>query len=225
MAQIQLQNNNELLSPGGPYGRVLGVLPSRFWGSPVIDGGDGTLICPGFTGNTYADNPWDFVNIMGFKTPGIAEVSVKKERKMDVKKASGRDNARLTYTGMEPALVDIRVTIWTPDQLQALTGLWNYIFPVKKPNFAKKDDPWPPAYTVFHPTLDVHRVISLCMLGGEGPTNGAIPRSKQFIIKCIEYAPPGKTNETKTVFSERSSTFEPDYKPAGSDKKNTGRTG
>lgn len=104
-------------------------LASTFWGSPVLQRQDGTLYCPGYMGNTYASSQWDFVVIGNFTTPGIARLTCDKQREVDKKKVKGADGARITLAGLEPAKVEIRLTIWTPEQLKQLDILRAQIFP------------------------------------------------------------------------------------------------
>jgi hypothetical protein len=102
-----------------------------FWDKPVYQAttdGDGIkagdLWCPGCTGPTYSSNPWDSVVIAGTQTPGIAEINVSTQRAVDKKKPAGSDGARTTIHGREPADIEIRLIIWTPQQLRALLALW-----------------------------------------------------------------------------------------------------
>lgn len=110
------------------YDNVAAVA-SNFWGRPVLQADNGELYCPGFTGNTYAANPRDFVLIGSYMTPGLAEVKCDKRRDVDKKKIKGADGARLTLAGLQPADVEIRITIWTPEQLRQLEILRAIIFP------------------------------------------------------------------------------------------------
>lgn len=107
----------------------LTVYPSTFWGSPVLQANDGTLYCPGFIGNTYALSPTDYVTIGNYQTPGIAKVTCTKQREVDKKKIKGADGARITLSGLDPAVVEIRIKIWTPEQLRQLDILRSRIFP------------------------------------------------------------------------------------------------
>jgi hypothetical protein len=94
-----------------------------FW-APTFTAADGSLVSPGFTGNLYASNVWDFVDFAGERTPGLAEVTVDKERGLDEKKSPGSDGATLTLHGSNPAKIEIKLTIWTPEQLRRLNELW-----------------------------------------------------------------------------------------------------
>jgi hypothetical protein len=113
------------------------IVPSKFWGRPVIQDASGNLFCPGFTGNTYSQHPWQSVTMPGVphsgkslpRTPGICDVTCDKQREVDKKKAKGSDGARITLAGLQPAKVEIRVHIWTPEQLKELDILRPIIFP------------------------------------------------------------------------------------------------
>jgi len=113
------------------------IVPSEFWGRPVLEGPDGTLSCPGFEGPTFPSqagaSPWDVFAIDLDPSipclPGIANVTVRKSRDVDKKKAAGGDGARFTFHGIDPAMVEIRLTIWTPEQLRYLNIIWPMLFP------------------------------------------------------------------------------------------------
>lgn len=113
-----------------PSFRDIGIIPYDFWGQPVYLDGNGDPQCPGFTGETFAVNLWDYVLIGGRKTPGIATVTAHKFRDLDKKKQKSTDGARLTIHGIEPALVEIKLLIWTPAQLAELNTMWTQVFPL-----------------------------------------------------------------------------------------------
>lgn len=125
------------LNPSGaPYDNINGRVSSNFWGSPVVQLSDGTLSCAGYVGPTYSKRIWDYVTIAvpynapsEPKTPGICEVTCDKSRDVDKKKQKGSDGARITLAGLEPAMVDIKITIWTPQQLKELETLRAIVFP------------------------------------------------------------------------------------------------
>ncbi len=117
-----------------------------FWGSPVYVADDNTaqpfgaksgeLYCPGFVGQTYADSIWDkimigvpFVDPGQPFTPGLCQLQVHKGRDVDKKKAVGSDGARYTVHGIDPAMVEIHVLIWTPQQYLQLIEMWKTLFP------------------------------------------------------------------------------------------------
>lgn len=218
------------------YTDLTNIQSADFWGAPVIQASDGSLVCPGFEGNTYASNIWDYV-IFGESsvTPGIANVSVNKRRLLDRQKPSGENYSRLVYTGLENAVIDIQLTIWTPMQWIALKKLWINLFPYLKSANLPEEQPtsdtitrvspdWPPAFQVYHPALVPHLVSAIAILGADGPMPGYIPNSRLFVIHGIEYVPivhpsqqvadkpqPSAVNPITKV---RASTLEvPSYKP------------
>jgi hypothetical protein len=117
-----------------------------FWGSPVYIATQdnaarfgvqaGELYCPGFVGSTYQDNPFDkvllaipaFSPIEQSATPGLATVSITKARAVDKKKAAGSDGARITLHGIDVAMVDIQLLIWTPQQYKMMREMWTALF-------------------------------------------------------------------------------------------------
>jgi hypothetical protein len=101
---------------------------SRFWRQPVYELSDGTHFCPGASGNTYSDSAWDYVTVGSFKTPGVAEVHPRKTKDVDRKKQPGSQNERLTVLGHKAADVDIRVRVWTPEQLRQFLIFWTAVY-------------------------------------------------------------------------------------------------
>lgn len=193
-----------------------------FWGAPVVEANDGTLSCPGYTGNTFASSPWDYLVLAvpynspdQPKTPGVCEVQCRRERSVDKKKPAGNNGARITIHGMQPAEVDIKLLIWTPDQLRWLNEIWRVVFPNGKGN--------PEAFDVDHPVLRQHDVKSLVFIGGGGPDAGPIAKTRIFTMKAIEYVPQQKKKATKTVVQSKGSVFDPKPLPTpGSAEKNKG---
>jgi hypothetical protein len=189
---------NDTLNPFDSS-KALFALPSQFWGTPVFkaqsDGymvKKGELYCPGFIGNTFSDNAWDYVEIsyletlgVSGKTPGICNVSVRRGRKIDRKKSSGTDGETITFTGISNAEIEIAITIWTPEQLDVLTKMWA----VLQPAAGKKN---PGAWDVSHPQFGVNQVKSAMFVDSVGLENGSEKKTKTFVIKAIEYLPAGK---------------------------------
>lgn len=206
-------------APIDPYTNVSQVA-FQFWQKPVLTARNGEYYTPGCEGLTYQKSEWDYV-YLGIPstqpyTPGKCEVHVKKDRDFDKKKASGSDGARITLHGIDPAQVEIKLTIWTPEQLRQLANLWPILFPM-----AGKNAPVP--YDVDHPVFRMHNVKSVVFTGGDGPvlsTSG--PRLGVFTMKAVEFLQPGKKRATKTPVQALGSLLDPKpYPLAGSDKNNT----
>jgi hypothetical protein len=191
-----------------PYQNVQQV-SFQFWAKPVLQASDGTYYSPGFDGPTYASSPWDYL-YLGVPstqpfTPGLCTVAVNRTRDVDKKKAAGNDGARVTIHGVDAAMVEIAIRIWTPEQLRQLAALWPTLFP----NAYKGA---PPAYDVQHPMLTYHNIKSLQFIGGEGPDIDE-RRIGMFRLHAIEFLKPGKTNATKTAVGSIGSLLDPPTYP------------
>jgi hypothetical protein len=143
-----------------PYQNVQQV-SFQFWAKPVLQASDGTYYSPGFDGPTYASSPWDYL-YLGVPstqpfTPGLCTVAVNRTRDVDKKKAVGNDGARVTIHGVDAAMVEIAIRIWTPEQLRQLAALWPTLFP----NAYKGA---PPAYDVQRPTHLVELAVKVEIL-------------------------------------------------------------
>lgn len=103
------------------------LINSDFW-LPVYQRPDGSLYSAGQPGNTFSDNLMDTVYFGAAPSPGIAEVTVMKERSVDKKKGAGSDGGRLTIHGVNPAEFEIRFRIWTPEQWEAMKQLKALVF-------------------------------------------------------------------------------------------------
>lgn len=222
-----------------PYANLANRSSFAFWGQPVVTNSDGTLSCPGFVGPTYAASAWDKVFVAvpysGSEqpyTPGQAEVSVHKSRDVDKKKFAGGDGARLTIHGLEPAIIEIRLLIWTPEQLLWLSKIWPVLFPAQQKVASIPNNSRPvtarqnvsTAFDVQHPALDLHGVKSMVFTGGVGPDQGPTPRSRVFTMRGLEFLPPVKNvNSTNTPPSSKGSLLDPGAYPAsGLDPANLG---
>lgn len=178
-----------------PYKDVAGRVSSNFWGSPVIQMSDGTLSCPGYTGATYSSRIWDFVGIklpaallsgsMQAKTPGACEVNCLRERDVDKKKKKGSDGARITLAGLEPATVDIKVTIWTPEQLKNFELLCAIIFPGRQKQTTTKQVPTGQSTTT--------------VIGATDATPTADTVNRQAVTQTIPTAATKTVKTTKSV--------------------------
>lgn len=216
---IQVYSNtgagSSLINPYLPQSQV----SFQFWQKPVYQNDDGSYWCPGFEGETYATNPWDYI-YLGIPsttpfTPGICRVRLRKERSMDKKKPVGSDGARVTFHGVDPAEFDIEIKIWTPEQLRQLANIWPTLFPQ-----AYKGAP--PAYDVQHPIFTIHNVKSVQFVGGEGPEIGT-DRTATFRMRAIEFLKPSKKSATKTDEKAISSLLDPGaYPTPGSNTSNLG---
>ncbi len=205
-----------------------------FWGAPIGKNPDGTLYCPGFhmqgdkpgtTANAYLKDAYSTV-LIGLEgplqknrqaqTPGKATLSIKKGRSLDMKKPAGSDGERATFHGLNCGRVEIAILIWTPQQLQQLRLLWNDLQPP-----ANKADP--AAYQVSHPELKSQGINALQFYDIEGPQPGPVARSMVYVLRSVEFLPPGKKKRTKT--DEKALPTAIDAKPPATPGKNSKNTG
>lgn len=206
----------------------IGRVSFEFWGSPVVqDPATGNLVCPGFT-EYHMGNAWDLFVIpsAGGYLPGACEVSCHRYRDLDKKKPKGDDGARLTLHGLEPAQVEIAVTIWTPQQLKDLQEMWAIMFTQSAP--ADKNGKYSiESFDVSHPVLKTHDVKSIVFQGGEGPVPGRVPKTRTFIIRAIEFIAPKKQQKKTTTPSKPRATLldapdQPQFQKPGENPANMG---
>lgn len=201
-----------------PY-QGLNQVSFQFWAKPVLQTSSGVYYCPGFDGETYASNAWDYL-YLGIPstqpfTPGLCRVIVNRTRDIDKKKAAGTDGARVTIHGVDAAMVDIEIRVWTPEQLRQLANLWPVLFP-------NAYNGSPPAYDVQHPQLSYHNIKSLQFIGGSGPVIDE-RRVGTFHMSAIEFLKPGKKNATKTAVGSIGSLLDDTgYPKPGSNSENLG---
>lgn len=171
-----------------------------FWAKPVLQSSDGSFFCPGFEGDTYANSPYSRLTIawpialriagMGINdTPGLADIIIRKDHRVDQKKPVGSDGARLTVYGANPAQVTVRLTIWTPDQLRVLSEIWKVIFP--------KGGSQATSYDCRHPDLERYGIKSLMFTGGGGPNPGPVVSSRTYELNAVEFFAPKQQNNAK----------------------------
>lgn len=233
------------MAASAPYQNVSAV-PSTFWGAPVLryDGNaprwdglqPGELYCPGFDGATFSKRVNDFALIGGIaQTPGLCEITGNKNRALDKKKAAGGDGSRLTFHGIENAEGEMRITIWTPAQLDAMLALIPLIFPPtqkittttktteisaveatqstvaqtqfqSKTSITKKTQlAIPQAFDVSHPAWTDMAVKSV-IFTGTGPRVTSGQKQRTFTFKWIEFLQPGKATVTKSVETAQAKT-------------------
>lgn len=187
----------------------------QFWQKPVYQAPDGTYMCPGVDGPTYAANEWDYIALGNSSfTPGICRVTLKKERDKQKKKPVGSDGARITFHGVDPAEFDVELVIWTPEQLRQLAILWPTLFP-------RANKGAPPVFDVHHPLFSIHDVKSCQFSGASGPDIGP-DRKGVFKMQAVEFIKPSKKKATSTGVAPIGSILDAGaYPTPGSNAANT----
>jgi hypothetical protein len=168
------------------------------------------------TGPSYSSNPWDIVTIGGVRIPGIVELVPKGERRVDEKKHSGSDGETLTIHGRNPSKFDIRVRIWTADQLAKFDTILSAVWAkhgrtgsagassspaagaatgetTSSPSTAS-GVPVPTvadqlAFDISHPATRQHGINAVVVVELQGPAPGKVTGEKVYTLKCIEFMP------------------------------------
>ena len=202
----------------------------QFWASPVYQTEDGRYWSPGFDGETFATNPWDFIKLgvtygpntgstPADRTPGICRVHVGKGYDVDMKKPQGGNGMRATFTGTRPAghkhskghastggrmPFDVEFEIWTPEQLRQFNIMWAYLVPQGGKGAA------PIGFDASHPVFTTHGIAAMQFISGEGFSIGR-DRRGIFKAKAIEFFPPPKNAKSavSTPPASMSSTYDP----------------
>lgn len=101
-----------------------------------------------------AISSWNKLLLGGEALPGLAWVTAQRKQKTDVKTTAGGDGSTQTNSGTEPAIVNVRLEIWTPDHWTQ----WQRWIPRLEPRPGK---PRKDAIQAYHPALAAHRINAL----------------------------------------------------------------
>jgi len=177
--------------------------PISFWDYTLSDA-EGNFFAPGYT--VYPPksgwNAWDVIYLGSQQLPGIVEVSVRKLRDIDKKKAAGQNGATLTLHGFDPAEGDIKVTIWTPQQFIDLQTMLRAIL---IPSGKSQPDP----LDVTHPKFQTAGVTSVVPVGIDSIDKGSVQGTMTLTLKVVEYIARSKTKAVKTVTKPIGSNLDP----------------
>lgn len=98
-------------------------------------------------------SPWNVVLLNGMSLPGVATVSApQRHQKIDLRQIPGADGTAASNLGTEPAVVNVRLELWTPEHLGAWKNIW---VPLLEP---RAGSPSPGAFPIYHPALAIHRI-------------------------------------------------------------------
>lgn len=156
-----------------------------FW-DPITDG---------YEGPTYSDNPWDFVMLGGFMSPGVATVTCKPKLKIDQHKPNGGDGAAVIIRGHEPAKVEVQIKVWTPKQWEILQDLISRVW--RRPGKASKQDR--PGATggvkptgaidIQHPACSLYGVTAVVLESPTSPEPAAEGGAMVLKFSAVQYIP------------------------------------
>jgi hypothetical protein len=165
----------------------------------------------GFEGELYASNPWDTVTLGGKQLPGLCEVRGLPRLQLDRQKVNGQDGATLIERGYLPGPIEIKVTIWTPEQWEVMQDVISAIWrkPGKIATTQKKVSQSQikkeakvaeqAALDIDYPGAAMLRIKSVVVDGLSMPEPGSGEQVRVISIKCVEYVPTQPTVATKKV--------------------------
>lgn len=127
------------------------------------------------------------------RAPGIVkECKVQRGIKLDEKSAPGANGATLTYQGKKLAKVEIKLTIWTEQDLIGLELLIAELMPGTAKGAPKPRD-------FISPRLAIHGLKSLYVEEIEGPEGPDDKGIASVTLKCIQFAPTPKAAKAVTA--------------------------
>ncbi len=149
---------------------------------------------PGAPVESFASpSAWDVLVIGNETLPGVAIVTGGRRQKLDRKDSPGTDSSTITQLGREPAQIEVRLVMWTPEQL----AQWVRIAKVLHPPFGKGMGK---PYDVYHPGLAALSIWSLILVDIGVTAPGGQPGVYESRLRFIEFAPPAQVG-TKTPLS------------------------
>jgi hypothetical protein len=135
---------------------------------------------------------WDTVWLDDVEFPGKVDVRAAVARRVEARKARGRDGAQLTDQGLEPATVTLTFTAWKSDHFEALRDLI--------PRFAARQrlrDRKP--LDIYHPALAPLGIARVYVTKVGNIVPGSTRGTWEMEVECMEYMPPPRRSVTRTV--------------------------
>ena len=194
-------------------------------------------------GATFADDPWDIVELGGDPLPGICEVKGLAQLELDKKKQKGTNGLTLTVTGYQPGPFEITCTVWTQEQWEFLLA-WIQKFWIQpqlaraefsevnkrtsstedgKPIYKKvkvKNRAPQVALDVRHPALEAIGIMACTIQGISMPESTSAEGFKMVRIKVVEHKPSGKVTVVKTAKGSSSGNVATDDRIPELEEKN-----
>lgn len=146
---------------------------------------------PYWADDSLESNLWNFVWLGASLLPGIATVTVRKSRALDVQRGKGSDGAYIVDHGNEPASVSISLLITNKTEWDAWVAVLPSIDPQKNGGTKTPLD-------ISHPEPNSMGITTVYVkdISGNPPTALS---GKRIEIECIQWVEaPKQTNATKT---------------------------
>lgn len=170
----------------------------------------------------YANpDPWERVELGGFRLPGVARISGGLGRKLDVKNGSG-DGATITDTGYDPARFSIELRMWMEYHLTAWEQVVAQLLKPRGTRPGRRPEP----LDIRHPALNVHGIKSAFLerVGILEPAeHGIWTTTLQFLEFMPSKAATASTpTSSKDSLTKRNTSFTPTDPFAGNDPSRNG---
>lgn len=187
-----------------------------FWDLELYDD-DGNTV--GVDGATFAENPWDRVQLGDYVLPGLWTASAAPALKLDIQAPKGFDGAAIITRGYLPPKIYLTGLLWTPYQWrrmqEILPAVWTRPFKVAaqdvvldkkgKVSAVEKDQGLivgtQRSLAVVNPGLNFVGITTLVIESIAAPTPHSIPGVRQISFQCVEYVaePARKPSATKKI--------------------------
>jgi hypothetical protein len=156
---------------------------------------------------TYAENPWDCVDLGSHQLPGLWTVTATPSLKLDIQKPIGYDGAAIITRGYQPAGLTLTGLLWTGAQWKLmqdiLPAIWQRPFKVSAQDVklgkkgkitTEQTDEGEIVVTrksmaISHPSLSPLGIFYVVIQAITPLAPHSIPGVRQMTIQCVEYVP------------------------------------
>lgn len=166
-------------------------------------------------------DPWERVELGGFRLPGVARISGSLGRKIDKKRGPG-DGGTFTDVGYDPAQFTIHLRLWAEYHLTA----WEqYVAETLKPR-GTRSGRRPEPIDIRHPVLNLHGIKSAYLerVGLLEPSEHGIWETTLYFIEFMpsKAATSNTPTSSKDNIGQRKTSFAPSDPFAGNDPSRYG---
>ena len=128
---------------------------------------------------------WDVIYLAGRRAPGLAVVKFGREHRVNAREANGADGAQTTSLGYRTADIDIKLRLWTPQQLADFESI---TIPSIQPR-PGKPGAGPRSVQVQYPSLAMWGITKLFVTKVSGPVPSSVPQLWEVSITATEINP------------------------------------